>query len=199
MDRAVVSTVSEKGLTQLIIRSAELTDAGGIARVQVDTWRTAYRGILSDDFLAALSYAQSQTVWQKILSDPAPDRFGYVAGDEHDTVLGFIHGGRERDGRDKFAGEIYAIYVLEAFQRRSIGRRLTAALARRLVDAGLSSLLVWVLEKNRFRAFYEALGGQWLGQKPITVGGKELVEVAYGWRDARTLIENCSARSQGSF
>jgi GNAT superfamily N-acetyltransferase len=176
----------------LIIRRAELSDAQAIAKVQVDTWRTTYKGIMSDEFLSALSYEKGKTTWQKILSDPSPDRFGYVASDASETVMGFILGGPEREGSREYAGEIYAIYVLEAFQRRAVGRRLTGALVQRLLDAGMLSLLVWVLEKNRFRAFYEALGGQPLGQKQVSVGGRELVEVAYGWRDVPVLIERCS-------
>ncbi|HXV49673.1 MAG TPA: GNAT family N-acetyltransferase [Candidatus Binatia bacterium] len=182
-----------------MIRGAELSDAQAIAKVAVDTWRTAYKGIMSDEFLSALSYEKVEATWQKILSDSGRDRFGYVASDDGDAVIGFIHGGPERERSPEYAGEIYAVYVLEAFQRRAVGRRLTGALVQRLMDAGLLSLLVWVLEKNRSRAFYEALGGQLLGQKQISVGGTELVEVAYGWRDARRLIENCSAPAQGSF
>ena len=33
-----------------------LDDAAGIARVHVDTWRTAYRGLIPDDVLAGFSY-----------------------------------------------------------------------------------------------------------------------------------------------
>ena len=44
-------------------------------------------------------------------------------------------------------------------------------------------MLVWVLAENPSRQFYEALGGQELGQQEITVGGATLVEVAYGWKD----------------
>jgi GNAT superfamily N-acetyltransferase len=196
VDSAAVSKVSEAGPTALIIRPAELSDARAIAKVQVDTWRTTYRGIMSSDFLAALSYEQREADWRRVLSDLDPNRLGYVATDDSESVIGFIHGGPEREGRSEYGGEIYAIYVLEAFQRRAVGRRLTATLAQKLIDTGLLSLLVWVLEENRFRAFYEALGGQLLGQKQITVGGGPLVEVAYGWRNARVLIENCSARAQ---
>jgi len=179
----------------VIIRPAEVSDARAIAKVQVDTWRTTYQGIMSDEFLAALSYERGETAWQKIFSDPGANRFGYVATDDSETVIGFIHGGPEREEGSEYAGEIYAVYVMEAFQRRGVGRRLTATLAQKLVDAKFLSLLVWVLEKNSFRAFYEMLGGQRLREKQITVGGRDLVEIAYVWRDARVLIETGSAQA----
>jgi ribosomal protein S18 acetylase RimI-like enzyme len=199
VDCATVSAVSEEGSIGLIIRPAELSDARAIAKVQVDTWRTTYKGIMSDEFLAALSSEQRETGWQKILSDSPPDRFGYVATDESGSAIGFIHGGREREAVSEHAGEIYAIYVLEAFQRRGVGRGLTAMLTQKLVDAGLMSVLIWVLEKNRFRVFYEALGGQLLRQKQITVGGQPLVEVAYGWANANQLIDRCSVPGRRFF
>ena len=38
------------------IRAAKPADAGSLARVHVDSWRSTYTGILPDEFLAGLSY-----------------------------------------------------------------------------------------------------------------------------------------------
>jgi hypothetical protein len=38
------------------IRDALAADAGGIARVSVDTWRATYQGIMPDTVLEGLSY-----------------------------------------------------------------------------------------------------------------------------------------------
>jgi hypothetical protein len=45
----------------------------------------------------------------------------------------------------------------------------------------------WVLAANPSRAFYAALGGQRVDEKSVTLGGVQLVEVAYGWPDIRGL------------
>jgi hypothetical protein len=42
------------------IREARISDAPGIARVRVDTWRTAYRGIVSDEHLNGLSCERAE-------------------------------------------------------------------------------------------------------------------------------------------
>ena len=45
-------------------------------------------------------------------------------------------------------------------------------------------MILWVLKDNlKARAFYEAMGGVLIGEKMITIGGAELLEVAYGWPD----------------
>ncbi|WP_338030297.1 hypothetical protein [Fervidibacillus albus] len=40
----------------MMIRKAVVEDAFGIAKVQVDSWHTTYKGIVSDDYLQQLSY-----------------------------------------------------------------------------------------------------------------------------------------------
>ena len=78
---------------------------------------------------------------------------------------------------------MYAIYVLEAYQGRGLGRDLTLDVVARLVADGRRSMLVWVLADNPACRFYEALGGRRVEVKRISIGGVELDEVAYGWTD----------------
>ena len=59
-----------------------------------------------------------------------------------------------------------------------------------------NSMLVWVLKDNPCRAFYERLGGAPAGEKEIEIGGKKLVEVAYGWSDLDALMGR--HKSEGS-
>ena len=50
-------------------------------------------------------------------------------------------------------------------------------------------MLVWVLEDNRRAcSFYESLGGEWVGRKTATIGGADLEEVSYGWKDIAALV-----------
>jgi len=79
--------------------------------------------------------------------------------------------------------KLYAIYVLEAYQGRGLGRDLTLDVVARLVADGRRSMLVWVLADNPACRFYEALGGRRVEVKRISIGGVELDEVAYGWTD----------------
>jgi hypothetical protein len=42
------------------VREANPTDAAAIAKVHVDSWRTTYKSIVPDDFLANLSYEEHE-------------------------------------------------------------------------------------------------------------------------------------------
>jgi ribosomal protein S18 acetylase RimI-like enzyme len=164
----------------MLVRPAEIGDAGVIARVHVDSWRSTYRGLLPDDFLASLSAARYEERWRRSLTDETTRV--YVAEDRNE-VVGFASGGRERAGEQGYAGELYAIYVLEAAQGRGHGRALVRAVTDGLRELGLADMIVWVLRDNALaRRFYERLGGTYVRSQPITIGTAVLQEVAYGWR-----------------
>jgi GNAT superfamily N-acetyltransferase len=171
------------------IRTATIADVAAIARVHVESWRTTYKGILPDDYLADMAYEQRERLWRGILSKPGGQRLVYVAEETPGNIVGFASGGQERGGDPVYTGELYAIYLLEGWQRQGIGRRLTVAVVRQLIQWGLRSLLIWVLAQNPSRRFYEALGGRQVREKLVITGGVQLIEIAYGWPDASTLIE----------
>ncbi|GMA50003.1 putative N-acetyltransferase YuaI [Alicyclobacillus contaminans] len=140
------------------IRKVNPTDAGAIAKVHVDSWRTTYRGIVPDDFLDGMSYAVSEARWRRISAQNAPDYAMFVAEDEDGSIIGFANGGRERSGDADYDGELYAIYLLQAHQRRGIGRALFQNIVQHLVVNGFRSMLIWVLEDNPACRFYESMG-----------------------------------------
>ncbi|MCZ0900074.1 GNAT family N-acetyltransferase, partial [Microcoleus sp. HI-ES] len=53
----------------MIVREAKIADAPAIARVNLDTWRTAYRKIVPADYLAQMSYEKAESRWQEILAN----------------------------------------------------------------------------------------------------------------------------------
>jgi ribosomal protein S18 acetylase RimI-like enzyme len=163
-----------------VVRPAGAEDAAAIARVHIDTWRTAYRGLLPDDFLAALDEAGYEDRWRRTLTSSAGRV--YVAEDGR-QIVGFASGGPERAGEDGYAGELYALYVLREAQERGHGRRLVQAVARGLRERDILNMIVWVLRDNHnARHFYERLGGLYVRSQPITIGSALLQEVSYGWK-----------------
>jgi ribosomal protein S18 acetylase RimI-like enzyme len=163
-----------------LVRPAEIEDASAIAKVHVASWRSTYRGLLPDDFLASLDALGYEERWRRILIE-GRSRV-YVAADGRD-VVGFASGGRERAGEGDFSGELFAIYVLEQSQHRGHGRRLVQAVVSGLRELGLPNMIVWVLRDNaEARKFYERLGGIYVRTQPITIGSALLQEVSYGWK-----------------
>jgi GNAT superfamily N-acetyltransferase len=170
------------------LRLAQLVDAAGLARVHVNTWRTAYRGILKDEMLAGLSVESSQQRWVERFEAPWPKSFTWLA-EIAGEVIGFSSGGTEREGDPAYQGEVYALYLLQEYQHRGLGRKLVEASARSLLANGMTNMLIWVLRENPSCRFYEAIGGKYVREKETDIRGQILMEVAYGWDDLQAFVK----------
>jgi ribosomal protein S18 acetylase RimI-like enzyme len=87
------------------------------------------------------------------------------------------------------SGELYAIYILQEYQRKGIGKELINAIIGDFKQQGLNSMLVWVLSNNPSRIFYESLKPKKLDMKAIQIGEETHQEVAFGWKDL-SLLQN---------
>lgn len=171
------------------IREAKPADARGMARVHVDSWRSAYHGIMPADYLAGLSYDSRESWWEQVLTTERPV-MNLVAETGSGDIVGLAGTGPERQGNPTYRAELYVIYLLSEYQRQGLGRRLFSAVVQWLLGGGFNSLLVWVLEDNREACrFYESVGGREIGRQTITIGDADLVEVSYGWRDLDSFRE----------
>lgn len=144
-------------MTRFLIRSATVDDARAIAEVHVSSWQTAYRGIMPDTVLDALSVEEREHCWRKSLTEPAADT---CVATNDDALLGWISVGTSRDD-DAAAttAELWAIYVAPNHCGRGVGRALWNHAAHELRVRGFERVTLWVLEQNQAAlAFYAALG-----------------------------------------
>jgi ribosomal protein S18 acetylase RimI-like enzyme len=169
-------------------RPALVADAAEIAAVHVDSWRETYPGMLPDRYLAAMDVREYEDRWLRTIQDPY-HRSAVLVAEEDGRVVGFASSGRERDGDERYDGELYAIYLRRADQGRGHGRALVEAAAAGLAIRGMTSMVVWVLRDNApARGFYERLGGVYLRERPLDLGpALDVPEVAYLWADTAAL------------
>ena len=170
------------------LRPARPGDAAAIARVQVETWRAAYAGIVPDAYLVAMTESKQALQWNNTIRRAvAPE--AVLAAESNDLpggrIVGFGSCGRARGplGCGPGSGEIFTLYVASDWQGQGIGRRLLGELFERLHGGGLNRAVVWVLGGNPARFFYEALGGRRIAERKERFAGVELAEAGYAWRD----------------
>jgi ribosomal protein S18 acetylase RimI-like enzyme len=167
------------------IRKANSNDAKGIAKVQVESWKTTYKNIVPDEYLNRMTYESREQKWKDIISEQAV----FVAETVEGEIVGFSNGGKKRTGKHtKYEGELYAIYILEKYQRKGLGKLLIEPIVKDLIQKDISSMTVLVLEENRSRLFYESLGAKKIDVVEIEILGKKLNEIVYGWEDIRIII-----------
>jgi GNAT superfamily N-acetyltransferase len=140
-------------------RTATASDLETIAEVHTRSWQTAYRGILSDDFLDRRALADRLSLWRDRFAAPRPRQFVELALAGRVTA-GFVCAiGAE----DPMHGSLIDnLHVLAEHRSSGIGRVLLEHAAAWL-DARHPAVGVhlWVYEANaRARAFYARLGGR---------------------------------------
>ena len=166
-----------------LVRPGRADDAAGIARVHVETWRAAYAGMLPDTYLVGLSATRRAAHWASVLSGGGAEKV--LVAEADDRIVGFVSCGPARRcaalKTRKTDGEVYTLYVLHDYQGMGLGRELLGAGFDRLIDGGFKAGVVWVLQPNPSRFFYEAMGGAAIGERVEKFAGVPVTEVAYGW------------------
>ena len=166
------------------IRAATAHDAAAIAQVYVDSWRSTYAGVLPDSILLRKNALERQSRWWRhAMGRNTRNHIIRVAEHPSDGVIGFASGGPSRDDELGYRGEIYTLYLLDDYHGAGIGKRLFVDTCERLLQHHGPSIVVWVLNGNPARFFYQSLGGKFVARRPDRMGGTEIEELAYGWDD----------------
>ncbi|MFQ5971451.1 MAG: GNAT family N-acetyltransferase [Alphaproteobacteria bacterium] len=167
------------------VRPANAEDATSIARVHVDTWRATYAGVVPDEYLVRMSLTRNAASWSNFLARPAGRNGVFVADHSPSGVVGFVSCGAARaEGLPRNlagVGEVYALYVWPDYQELGLGRELLAAAFDHLSSHGHDGAVIWVLEANPSRFFYEAMGGRRAAERMERFAGTDLAELAYAW------------------
>ena len=162
------------------VRAAVADDADSIGRVQVETWRAAYRGLIPDEAIAAFDVESRQRLWREGLArEPRPGSATFVA-ELDGEVVGFASVGRSRDPETADEGELYAIYLDPSCWGRGIGRALLEQAEESMRESGFRRAMLWVLEGNeRGEHFYRQAGWEQDGRKVDAFQGVEVAELRY--------------------
>jgi GNAT superfamily N-acetyltransferase len=153
------------GTADVSVRPARPEDAAEIARIQVVTWRTAYRRLLPTAVLDDWDEDAATATWRAAIASPPTPGHGVLVALERNTVAGFaafgpaeLAGGEPSDPAGPTA-EVSTLLVEPRWGRRGHGSRLLAAVADVARSGGAGRLQVWLLEADGVSAgFYESAG-----------------------------------------
>jgi L-amino acid N-acyltransferase YncA len=162
-------------------REARETDIPALARLHVETFNETHRGGRP----GGPSYELRERQWREAFERQDGSWFCYVIEDDGGELIGFAKGTPHDGGVPGYAGELNKIYLLRRVQRRGLGRLLLCAVARRFIERGVSSMLLFGDAAHPSNGFYEAFGADRLYSDTGEFHG------AYGWRELRTLVALC--------
>lgn len=141
------------------LRVATEADALPIARLHTESWRSAYREMLSAAYLERAIEADRQALWQRRFADPAPNQRVIVA-EQGGALCGFLCLYAADD--PTWGTLIDNLHVPPALKGQGIGRRLMREAfswcAQHCPEPGI---YLWVLRQNvPAQGFYRRLGAQ---------------------------------------
>ena len=155
----------------------------GKAYVHFKSWHESYSDIVDADYL------KNKMTYENCLKTAIKFPDNTLVAKVGEKVVGFAAYGKYRD--DTFSGgEIYAIYVLEEYQKRKIGYALMRAALDELSEYDKVALLVFKDNKKAID-FYEKVGFRPDGKENVFSLGTELTEIRMVFaREARSDINS---------
>lgn len=131
------------------VRPARSEDVGEIARIQLSTWRIAYRRLMPRHVLADISQDWLGERWSAAVTAP-PDRqhrvLVAIEQAAQDFVVGFMASGPSED--DPAAAEITELLVEPRWGRRGHGSRLLAASVDLWRQDAFAAARAWTFEQD---------------------------------------------------
>jgi GNAT superfamily N-acetyltransferase len=175
------------GTADASVRPAFPEDAAEIARIQVVTWRTAYRAVLPEAVLDEWDADAAEASWRNAVTAPPTPGHGVLVALERNTVVGFAAYGPaeltagERPDPAGPTSELSTLLVEPRWGRRGHGSRLLAAVADLAQGSGAARLQTWLLEEDRISTrFYESAGWAPDGwARTLETGGAPLREIRW--------------------
>ena len=168
------------------IKKPDIQNAGEIIKVNKDTWKTSYRGIVSDDYLDSLNSLDEKRIERcmRQIQDNNPYLIALVNGE----IVGMLLYGKSRDDKYKKSGEINAIYVLKEYQGNGIGKKLLLEAVKYLVNENYNSMIIGCLEGSTSNDFYIKMGGKIDYKTECTIGEKNYIENIYYFDNIKLLL-----------
>lgn len=124
----------------------EIKDSLEIAKLIKDGWNSAYKGIISDEYLNNMDVEKIADKWKQRIENDIDNIYVYK---ENNQILGVIKYGKEENSYyNENMGEIYILYVKPENKRNGIGTQLLEFVKSKLIKEGYNKMIVWCLKGN---------------------------------------------------
>jgi GNAT superfamily N-acetyltransferase len=168
----------------MTIRAAGLADADAIALLHAHSWQSAYRGILSDEFLQGALHESRRVLWHTRLSDFNRADQLILVDEQGGALRGFACAYLEAD--PEWGCLLDNLHVVPDLKGKGLGRQLMCAVAQQVLRSNpYGRLHLWAYEQNlAARRFYEHLGGvNTLRHAELALDGTQVNAVRYCWSE----------------
>jgi len=164
----------------IIIRNVKEEDIPDVVDIQVDGWRTAYKGIIEESYLNSMN-KEERIELRKNDYNQGP----FIVAEANNEIVGFCRFfddviSPDGEGHDC---ELMAIYVKPTLKHQGIGKAMFDYVKKDLSGKGKCKMILWCLKDNYpSRKFYEKMGGINIREHSIELGEKLYKEVGFSFK-----------------
>lgn len=162
-----------ESLESITFRDAVAADIPALAELHVTTWNATYNTTRGP------TIATRTWQWNQVFARENRRDFVLVLEDRSGRLIGFTWG---KPNEGEFEGQLSKIYLRWEYHGLGLGRRMMAETARRFLERGINSFILFAELSNPTLGFYDRMGGERLLDDRGQFSG------AYAWRDVGTLI-----------
>lgn len=155
------------------IERVKLGDEMILAHIQTESWKAAFKDILSPEVLTKYANADKATMmYRRLIEQNIGNAYLLkVQGKPH--CIAWWDVTREKD-MPGYA-ELICIHSLPNQWRKGYGSKMMDTVLHDIVNAGYTKVMLWVFEENeRARKFYEKHGFKTTGKVKSDIGAAEI-------------------------
>lgn len=165
-------------MKEVIIRNIEEKDIPNVVDIQINGWRTAYKGIIDDNVLNSMNKSERIEKIKKRYKEG-----GFIVAELNNEVVGFCR----YEYSNKFTPnlldidcEIKALYVKPELKYNGIGTKLVQFVINEFSSRNKVKMIIWCLKDNEpAKKFYTKMGGKIIKERTIKIGEKDYLEVGF--------------------
>ena len=165
-------------MENIIIRNIEEKDIPNVVDIQIDGWKSAYKGIVDDNILKSMNRNERIA---KRKNDYKEN--GFIVAELNNQVVGFcryIDSNKFTQDIPNIDCELLALYVKPKLKYNGIGTRLFQFVINDFKSKNKNKMILWCLKDNESsKKFYIKMGGKIIKGRAIEIGEKEYLEVGF--------------------
>lgn len=155
----------------------EVSDSLEIAKLIKEGWNSAYRGLISNEYLNNMNIERISKSWKEGTEKNKNNIFVYKKDNQ---ILGVIRFEKTESINLKNVGEVFVLYVKPEEKRKGIGSKLLEFAKNKFIQASYDKMIIWCLKGNKQGAnFYKKHGGSKIKERNYIVRGIKVREEGY--------------------
>ena len=165
-------------MENLIVRNIEEKDIPSVVDIQIDGWKSAYKGIVDNNILNSMN--RNERI-EKRKNDYKQN--GFIVAELNNQIVGFcryIDSNKFTPNISNIDCELLALYVKPNLKYNGIGTKLFQFVTNEFKSKNKTKMILWCLKNNEpSKKFYAKMGGKIIKERTIEIGEKEYLEVGF--------------------